>query len=959
MGTFGGTPLSQHRGVISIGRVGAADAASYYLDRQAGCELDYYTGSGEPRGRWLGDGAAGTGLAGQLTDCDEALLKALLSGCGRDGEQLVAPVLRSDPRRRLPAEPLLAAIPSTGAPTWDRSVTKALDAATRRLAAGESPTVDVELARRVSEQLRVDPVALYREPDGTDRYGAAAAHTGDRVDIRRAGLDVTVSAPKSVSVLFALGDLDVAAAARAAHDTAVGEVIAYLQRHAATAARGHHGDGKKVTRIPTSGLIVAAFDHRSSRADDPQLHTHLVIPNLVQGADGRWSAMDTAAVYRYARTASSLYQAVLRGELTRTLGVDWTSVRRGVADIAGIPRPVIDGFSQRRQQIVDAMTRRGTRGPRAAQAACLDTRPAKRRTGQVALGDRWAETAKAIGFPAPKIRHLVGQARPPERVNVEQLAARLFGPDGLTADRTTFTRQDLARAICETVPAGTPLKLASVDQLVTSLIADDEVIPVATRDGCDRRYTTRELLLTEQAALATATTEPARPVGVASWMVREARLAHTDLSDEQTAMVTTLTSSGRRVDVVAGPAGAGKTAGLAAAHEIWSMCGHQVLGVCVSWLAAQQLEAATGIPTVSLTKLLHDADRHGLPPGAVVVLDEASLVNTRTYQRLQAHVLAVDGKLTLVGDPHQLPEIGAGGLFAALAERPGTIRLTGNQRQQEPWEQDALRRLRDGDPITALDAYTAHDRVHTAPSRTNLLATIARDYRQHADSGENVLVLAARRSDVAALNRAIRNELIAGNRLGVDQLMVSTPDGITAYRTGDRILVTANDPRRGLVNGARGTVAAVQPRSGQLNLRLDTGTQVTVDQPRLASGGLTHGYAATVHKAQGLTVDTTLVYGLGPLTREHGYVALSRGRISNHIYLATDTDSPGDCGPPRTTPDRDAHSLTRELIERLRDSQRQQLATRQQPDDPWRRDDDYYHRQHYTHDLDRGYGRSR
>jgi ATP-dependent exoDNAse (exonuclease V) alpha subunit len=604
------------------------------------------------------------------------------------------------------------------------------------------------------------------------------------------------------------------------------------------------------------------------------------------------------------------------------------------------------------------MTRRGTRGPKAAQAACLDTRPAKRRTGQVALRDRWAETAKAIGFPAPSVREVVGQSRLPEPVDIEQLAAGLFGPNGLTADRTTFTRQDLARAICETVPAGGPLKLADVDELVTSLMADDEVIPVATRDGCERRYTTRELLLTEQAALAAATAEPARPVGVASWMVREARLARTALSDEQTAMVTTLTSSGRRVDVVAGPAGAGKTAGLAAAHEIWTMSGHPVLGACVSWLAAQQLEAATGIPTVSLTKLLHDADRNGLPSGTVVVLDEASLVNTRTYHRLQQHVLAADGKLTLVGDPHQLSEIGAGGLFAALAEPPETIRLTGNQRQQEPWEQNALRRLRDGDPITALDAYTAHDRVHTAPSRPDLLATIARDYRQHADSGENVLVLAARRNDVAALNRSIRDELIANGRLGGDELMVATPDGLTAYRAGDRILVTVNDPRRGLVNGARGTVAAVHPRSGQLDLQLDTGTQVTVDQPRLANGGLTHGYAATVHKAQGLTVDTTLVYGLGPLTREHGYVALSRGRISNHIYLATDTGSPDDCGPPRTTPDRDEHSLTAELIERLRDSQRQQLAAHQQPDDPWRRDDDY-HRQHYTHDLDRGYGRSR
>jgi conjugative relaxase-like TrwC/TraI family protein len=939
--------------VISIGRVGAADAATYYLDRQAGCELDYYTGAGEPRGRWLGGGAIAVGLSGQLTGSDEELLKALLAGCGPDGARLVAPVLRADPRRRLPAEPLLHAIDSIGHEPLDRGLAKPVEAAARRLAAGESPSLDVEVVRRVSEAIGVDPAVLYRSADGTDRYAAAAAHAGEQVDIRRAGLDVTVSAPKSVSVLYALGDPQVAAAARAAHEVAVGEVIAYLQRHAATAARGHQGGGQRADRIATSGLIVAAFDHRSSRAGDPQLHTHLVIPNVVCGVDGRWSAMDTAAVYRYSRTASSLYQAVLRGELTRTLGVDWTPVSKGIAEIAGVPRLVIDAFSQRRRQIVAAMARHGSSGPKAAQAACLDTRPAKLRTGQVALRERWAGLATTIGFPARRVRGLLGQRSPAAAVDVDLLASELFGPDGLTADRTTFTRQELARAICDTVPAGTPLKLSDVDRLVTTLIASVEVIPVATRDGCERRYTTRELLLVEQAALAAATAEPARPVGVASWMVRDGRLAFADLSDEQMTMVAALTSSGRRVDVVAGPAGSGKTAALAEANNIWTVSGHQVLGACVSWLAAEQLEAATGIPTVSLAKLLHDADRHGLPPGAIVVLDEASLVNTRTSHRLQQHVIAVDGKLTLIGDPHQLPEIGAGGLFAALADRPETIRLSGNQRQHEPWERDALRRLRDGDPVTALDAYTAHDRVHTAPSRADLLATIARDYAQHTDNGEDTLVLAARRRDVTALNSAIRRELVTTGRLGNRELVVASPDGVAAYRAGDRILVTVNDRQRGLVNGARGFITEVHPRSGRLELALDSGATVTLDQATLANGALTYGYAATVHKAQGLTVDTTLVYGLGPITKEHGYVALSRGRISNHLYLAEDTESPIDCAPPHASSDRRTRALTGELIQRLRDSRRQELASRQQPDDPWRT------LQRHARDQDRGFGRSR
>ncbi len=143
-------------------------------------------------------------------------------------------------------------------------------------------------------------------------------------------------------------------------------------------------------------------------------------------------------------------------------------------------------------------------------------------------------------------------------------------------------------------------------------------------------------------------------------------------------------------------------------------------------------------------------------------------------------MLAADGKLTVVGDPHQLPEIGAGGLFAALAERSETIQLTGNQRQQETWEQDALRRLRDGDPITALDAYTSHNRVHTTPCRPDLLARIARDYQRHVDAGEDVLVLAARRRDVFALNNAIRKPpsrrfLATGGRLAPPAALPQRP----------------------------------------------------------------------------------------------------------------------------------------------------------------------------------------
>jgi ATP-dependent exoDNAse (exonuclease V) alpha subunit len=505
------------------------------------------------------------------------------------------------------------------------------------------------------------------------------------------------------------------------------------------------------------------------------------------------------------------------------------------------------------------------------------------------------------------------------------------------------------------------VRLTDVDRLVTALVANPDVLPVVT-DAAERRFTTRELVATEQHALALATSPTVRPVAAVDRETVMAVLAGSGLSDEQHAMVTALLTSGRRVDVVAGPAGSGKTVALATAAGLWSQAGSPVRGATVSWLAARNLHAATGIPSRSLASTLRAAERHGLPAGVVLVLDEASLVNTRTLAQLLGHVHAVDGKLVCVGDPAQLPEIGAGGIFATLAARDDTIRLSDNQRQQQPWERDALRRLRDGDTTGALDAYIDNGRVHTAPSTRTLLDLVADDYLTAVEAGEQVLVLAARRVDVTQLNTHIRDRLIEAGRLGHGELTITTADGDRSYRVGDHVLITANDRELGIVNGSRGTITALHPRRGSLQVHCDEGRDVVLDRDWLATGHLHHGYAATVHKAQGVTVDTTLIYGAGPLTHEHAYVALSRGRAANHLYLAADTIDHDQCGPQHD--DAEEPQLVAELLERITISGAHQLASTQlaQPwhppaHDPY--DDDHLQRMHNYDPPDRGYGLGR
>ncbi len=249
-------------------------------------------------------------------------------------------------------------------------------------------------ARELGLDGEVGADALRRVLEGLDpRNGIELRTSSSRA--RVAGFDLTFSAPKSVSVLFGLGDEELRSRVRDAHDVAVREAVGHLERSAAAVRRGHGG----AIVEEASGLVAAAFRHRTSRAGDPQLHTHVLVANLGRGVDGRWSALDGRRLYAEARAASFIYQAVLRGELTRTLGVEWSAVRRGIAEVVGVPRPVMRAFSRRRAEIDAALAERGTTGARAAEAAALATRRVKDpRVAADTLVGEWRERAEELGF---------------------------------------------------------------------------------------------------------------------------------------------------------------------------------------------------------------------------------------------------------------------------------------------------------------------------------------------------------------------------------------------------------------------------------------------------------------------------------------------------------------------------------------------------------------------------------
>jgi ATP-dependent exoDNAse (exonuclease V) alpha subunit len=371
-------------------------------------------------------------------------------------------------------------------------------------------------------------------------------------------------------------------------------------------------------------------------------------------------------------------------------------------------------------------------------------------------------------------------------------------------------------------------------------------------------------------------------------------------------MVERLCLGGDGVSVVVGKAGTGKTFALAAAREAWQAAGYPVLGVAVARRAARELEHDAGIQSTSVAALLGDIDNRALPERCVLVVDEAGMVPTRQLARLIDAAAAVGGKLVLVGDHRQLPELEAGGAFRGLVNRGLAVELTENHRQVNHWERAALDDLRDGRAEQALAHYQAHDRIHVEKTPERSHARMVAHWWAAGDLANSVM-LAQRRDDVKDLNTRAREHMRAAGRLGDKELRL--PGG--AFAVGDHVLLKRNDLRLGVVNGDRGHVTAVDPERRQLTLELG-GERVTLGRDYLddrTSHGdptLQHGYAMTVHVAQGLTVDHAFVLAGPGLNRELGYTALSRGRETNQLYAARDVETPrieyAPADPHRTDP---------------------------------------------------------
>jgi len=496
----------------------------------------------------------------------------------------------------------------------------------------------------------------------------------------------------------------------------------------------------------------------------------------------------------------------------------------------------------------------------------------------------------------PAAARMAGEGLEPERIEEHREIARENGAriiadpnialDAITRNQATFTHRDLAMFVHRHSDG-----LEQFNAVMGAVEGSAELVRLGLDGRDEGRFTSRDMIAVEERLhrAAEIMAERERHYVHEDHAKRALELAEEHgvaLSREQHSALARVTD-GHDLGIVVGYAGSGKSAMLGVAREAWEESGYQVRGVALSGIAAENLESGSGIASRTIAGMEHQwaKGRELLSDKDVLVIDEAGMVGSRQLERVLSEAERQRAKVVLVGDPEQLQAIEAGAAFRSLTERHPHAEVQDIRRQQEAWQQDATRHLATGRTEEALEAYREHGTVHPSETRDEARQHLVEGWERdrHAEPNKTRIILTHTNDEVAAINSLARDMLRDGQDLGLD-VGVRVERGDRVFASGDRVMFLKNDRGLEIKNGSVGIVESVTARD--MTVRLDSGRSVAFDLKDYAH--LDHGYAATIHKAQGVTVDRTHVLATPGMDRHAAYVALSRHRENVQVHYGRD-----------------------------------------------------------------------
>ncbi|MBB5707673.1 Ti-type conjugative transfer relaxase TraA [Sphingopyxis panaciterrulae] len=496
----------------------------------------------------------------------------------------------------------------------------------------------------------------------------------------------------------------------------------------------------------------------------------------------------------------------------------------------------------------------------------------------------------------PAASRMEGRGLQAERIEQHREIARRNGEriiaeprvalDAITHGQATFANRDLAMFAHRHSDGR-----EQFDAVLGAVRSSPDLIELGQDGRGEDRFTSHDMIETEQRLQRAAEVMAQRERHRVLNSNRKGALARAaerglELSGEQRAAFERVTD-GRGLGIVVGYAGTGKSAMLGVAREAWEHAGLEVRGAALSGIAAEGLENGSGIASRTIASLEHGwaQGRDLLTSRDVLVIDEAGMVGTRQMERVMSHAADAGAKVVLVGDPQQLQAIEAGAAFRAIHERHGGVEITEVRRQHESWQQEATRHLATGRTGAAIDGYATRDMVHAtdtrAAARGELIDRWDRDRQASPDASR--IILTHTNAEVRELNEAARDAMRASGDLG-DDVALKVERGDRMFASGDRVMFLRNERSLEVKNGTLATIERVSERN--MAVRTDDGRSVAFDTKDYRD--LDHGYAATIHKAQGMTVDRTHVLATPGMDRHGAYVALSRHRDGVQLHYGRD-----------------------------------------------------------------------
>lgn len=928
-----------HGAMMTVHKLSAGEGYRYYTQEVASADSlrdpnrqlgDYYTVDGLPPGLWVGAGVKHLGVSGEVTE--QQMKRLFGEGLHPDFDALRA---SGDPEDELR---LGRKYPEYS--QADNEYTKRLAEELNRhkRTTGEEPTK--EESRLIRGRVAG---GLFREMHGRDakdgeELGRFISQQSKPAQQAVAGYDLVFTPTKSVSVAWGLGDEQLRQGIEAAHEKAIADALGYLEDNAVYTRRGTRG----VRQVDVDGGLVATkFRHYDSRTGDPNLHDHVVIANKVKGTDGKWSSLDGRMLYQHNVAASEVYNSRIVEHLHRDLGLEFTPVqRRGgvIYELAGINSDTIGLFSSRRSEIAAELEQaeakfieRHGHAPTdkqriaLAQHATLATREAKDKPRSLAeLNQMWREKADRSGIDIPTGGSLHEQLKQASTLvaedavlasakvhttlpaeHAQEILARL------EESRSTWRMSNVeaeARRYFREVSAATSVDpgllkdtLEAVKgRSVAMTPALDLPIPNELRraDGTSMYQTANAEMFTSDAVIAAearvveaATTQHVIPVATTQNVANVLDAYEGPASESQIAMARGFATNEKLLAVGIGPAGAGKTTSSKLLLEMVDDAGGTVYGLAPTSAAASVMSNELGIKAETIDKFLHMAEKSTVGPGDVLLVDEIGMVTTPKLSALLDIAEQRGAVVRGMGDYRQLAAIGAGGALRLIDREAETYHLEDVFRFRNPDEANASLTLREPALVgedKPFQWYIDNHRVE-AGAHDVMTNEVFRAWVQDTQAGKNSLMLAPTNQSVTELNEL--GQAYAAQRARLDTNQATTTEAGTTIYGGD-LIVTRQNARFLRVNGGKDfvkngdawRVLGIQD-DGSIRAR-STGHNGTVTLPAsYTRDNVELGYAMTVNRAQGATVDTVHALVDSTTDRAAAYVALTRGRESNQVYV--------------------------------------------------------------------------